>query len=86
MELAKCYEVFQAQAKVAIKAVINFGGNSLVSLSYIKEDEKDPTLTPEPVWRDPMFKIEPGLTEAEYLKFFNWDTHFNYGTMNIKTP
>ena len=71
MELAKYYEVFLAQARVALEVGIDLGDNSLVILSHVKDTEKDLNLTPTPVWRDHMVKIEPGLKEAEYMKSVN---------------
>ena len=71
MELAKYFEVFSERAKVALEAGVDLGNDSLVSLSHAKDVKKDPILTLAPVWRDPLVKIEVGLTKKELLAIIN---------------
>ena len=61
MELAKYYKVFAAQAKVALKAGVDFSSEALVSLKYREDCEKNACLPVQPVWRDPLVKIEMGM-------------------------
>ena len=46
-----------------------------MSLKYRKDREKDPSLPPVPVWRDPLDKIEPGLKETELMKIIMHDSN-----------
>ena len=73
MELAKYYEVFVAQAKVALEAGVDFSSEALVYLKYREDCEKDISLPPQPVWRDPLVKIEMGLKDADYMKIIKYD-------------
>ena len=75
MELAKYYEVFAARTKVAVEAGADFSSEALVSLKNCKDCEKDPCLPVQPVWRDLLVKIEPGLKEAEYMKIIMHDSN-----------
>ena len=75
MGLSKDFEMFLAQAKVAFKADFDLGSNLLVSQSHAEAAEKDPTLTPSPVWRDPMVKLEPNITNKELLVIVNYNSY-----------
>ena len=73
MELAKYYEVFVAQAKVALEADVDFSSESLVYLKYREDREKDTSRPPQPEYRDPLVKIEAGMKDVDYLKIINHD-------------
>ena len=61
--------------KVALEAGVDFSSEALVYLKYRKDCEKDPSLPPVPVLRDPCVKIKPNLKEAEYLKIIMHDSN-----------
>ena len=73
MELAKYYEVFVAQTKVALEAGVDFSSEALVYLKYREDREKDTSLPAQPVWRDPLVKIEMGLKDDDYMKIIKHD-------------
>ena len=75
MELAKYYEVFAARAKVALEAGVDFSSKELVSLKYREDRERDPSLPPVLVWRDPLVKIESNLKEAELMQIIIHDSN-----------
>ena len=75
MDLSKYFEVFSAQAKVAWIAGVDLGSDSLVSQSHVECAEKDPSFTPPPTWRDPLVKLELGLTLKELWVIVVFDTY-----------
>ena len=60
---------------MTLEAGVDFSSEALVYIKYCEDCEKDPSLPPVPVWRDPCVKIEPNLKEAEYLKIIIHDSN-----------
>ena len=53
---------------MALEAGVDFSSEALVSLKYREDREKNACLPIQPVWRDPLVKIEMGLKDDDYMK------------------